>query len=118
MKRITISILAIFIVTPSLFSEDKIFDALKFTYHSAAFLDYTITFHASHFPEYEERNVITCFYWRQPELFCAIKALETVVFDRLFTWIHSKSKILGYVAVIVFAAVRLIAVRDNLRILN
>ncbi|MFX0198975.1 MAG: hypothetical protein ACFFCW_22870 [Candidatus Hodarchaeota archaeon] len=107
-----------FILASPLFSEDKAFDAFKLTYHAGAFLDYGTTFYASRFPEFQEEDAITRLYWRSPPAFCAFKAVETLILDKFFTWIHSKSKILGYLTVAVFAIARFIAFKENLEVIR
>ena len=98
--------------------EDVPFKICLLTHHTLALGDYWTTFAASRDGRFQEENRITSLYWRSPPAFCAIKAVEIIVFDKLFRFIYKKSKLLGILSVAVFAAFRYIAFRDNLQVIR
>ena len=95
--------------------KSTIFNLAKFIHFSASFLDYQTTFHCSHFQRFNEQNPITALYWRTPPAFCAFKSVEVIVQNWAFNTIYRWSKPIAYIVVVLFAAVRIIAFRDNLR---
>lgn len=115
---IMLLIFALLILQAVCSAEDEIIKALKFIYHAGAFLDYQTTLQASYFPEFDEGNKLTRFYWRSPPAFCLFKAIETYALDSLFEFVYKKSKVLGVITVIGFAIVRIIAYKDNLKIIG
>lgn len=97
---------------------DMPFRMLKFLHFSCSFMDYQTTLHAGRLPRFQEQNKITALYWRTPPAFCAFKSVEVIVqnwvFDRLYKW----SKPVAYITVIAFAVVRIVAFRNNVKVMG
>ena len=118
MKKVIMILALVLITAIGLPADDVPFRLCRLAYHTVAFADYHTTFHASGSFRFEEQNVITRLYWRSSPAFSAVKAVETAVVDWMFRAVYRRSKFLGYVVVAVFAVVRVVAFRDNMRVMG
>ena len=98
--------------------KSTVFRVVKFVHFSASCFDYQMTFHASHFPRYQEQNKLTALYWRTPSAFCALKSVEMICQNWLFDTIYGWSKPVAYITVVLFTVVRIIAFRGNMKVMG
>ena len=99
-------------------ADDAPFRFAKFLHFSCSMLDYQTTLHASRSMRFEESDIITKLYWRSPPAFCAFKTVEIMAQNWLFNQIYKWSKPVAYITVVVFAIVRIIAFKQNLRVIR
>ena len=98
--------------------KSPVFNLAKFVHFSASCFDYQTTFHCSHYQKFSELNPITKLYWRSPPAFCAFKSVEMIAQNWLFDTIYKWSKPAAYITVVLFAIVRIVAFRNNVRVMG
>ena len=98
--------------------KSPVFNLAKFLHFSVSFLDYQTTFHASRSPMFQEQDIITRLYWRTPPAFCAFKSVEMIAQNWLFDTIYRWSRPIAYITVALFALMRIVAFRENMKVMG
>ena len=118
MKKVTTILALTLLLSCFAYADDTPFRIAKFFHFSCSFIDYQTTLHASRSLRFDELNPITNLYWRTPPAFCAFKSVEIICQNWLFDTIYGWSKPIAYITVVLFAIVRIVAFRNNARVMG